>query len=506
MKIKINDLIYNLPTDDQDTWDTICKGDTKGIFQLESYLCQHWSKESKPRSIEELSDLISIVRPGTLESKLTDENGKVKSLTQVYCDRKHKRDLVSFQHPDLETILGPTNGIMIFQEQAILIVQKLAGFDLAQADIVRKAIGTKNPEIMSSLRSSFLEGCKKTDKVTEEIANEIFDNIKNSQRYLFNKSHSVSYSYISYWTAYLKTHYPLEFYTEYLNNAKDKPKPKIEIKELVTDAQRHDINVRMTHLSDIKEDGIVDFYHKNGEILFGLQHVKQIGKLHIKSLMKTLSKNPSWIDILEANLQKQTMINLTSVGFFDEYGISRKDMLHQYTIYNKLSSREISLTLECKGTLQEKFKFILDKVNINRRVIIQDLIKALDHPPYSLIDDPTWRYDVENEMLGICLDFHKTDISDEIANATCKEINDGKQNECTLILEITEPKEYKIKQGKSKGEMMGSFNASDNTGEIKCMVFSEVWTENRHKLYPGAVIFVMGYPGKKGGFVISKIK
>jgi len=504
--MKINDLIYNLPTNDEATWDTICIGDTKGIFQLESPLCRHWSKESKPRSIQELSDLISIVRPGTLESKLTDENGKTKSLTQVYCDRKNKIDTIKFQHPDLEKILGSTQGIIVYQEQAMRLAQILAGFDLIQADILRKAIGTKDAKIMSSLESTFLDGCKLVGKVDEVLAKEIFDNIKNSQRYSFNASHGISYSYISYWTAYLKTHYPLEFYTEYLNNAKDKPKPKQEIKELVTDAQRHDINVRMTYLSDLREDGIVDFYHKNGEILFGVQHVKQIGKAHIKSLLNTLGKNPTWIDILQAGLQKQTMINLTSVGFFDEYGLSRKDMLHQYTIYNKLSEREITLTLECTGTLKDKFLFLLDKVNIRRQVIIKDLIKAIDNPPYSLTDDAGWKYDVENELLGICLDYHKTDISEEIPNTTCKEVNDGKQGECTLVLEITEPKEYKIKNGKSKGDPMGSFNGSDNTGEIKCMIFSETWVENRHKLYPGAVIFVLGYPGKKGGFVISKVK
>jgi hypothetical protein len=182
----INDLIYNLPTNDELTWDTICRGDVKGIFQLE-YLGKHWSKELKPRSIEELSDLISVIRPGTLESKLTDENGKVKSLTQVYCDRKNKIDIIKFQHPDLEVILGPTQGIIVYQEQAMRLAQILAGFDLIQADILRKAIGTKDSKIMASLEKTFLDGCKTIGKLDEQLSKEVFENIKNSQRYSFNQ-------------------------------------------------------------------------------------------------------------------------------------------------------------------------------------------------------------------------------------------------------------------------------------------------------------------------------
>jgi DNA polymerase-3 subunit alpha len=154
--------------EDEAVWDLICEGNTKGVFQLESNLGKHWAKETKPRSIKDLAALVSLIRPGTLLAK--DANGK--SMTQVYADRKARKadSPVEYLHASLEPILKETYGVLVYQEQSMLIAQRLAGFNLKEADGLRKAIGKKKADLMAEVKKSFLEGAEKEAIVTKEIA------------------------------------------------------------------------------------------------------------------------------------------------------------------------------------------------------------------------------------------------------------------------------------------------------------------------------------------------
>jgi DNA polymerase-3 subunit alpha len=167
---------------DEKTWDLFAQGKTKGIFQLESNLGKSWSKKLAPKNIEQLSALIAIIRPGCLKSNLDG-----KSLTQHYVDRKHGKDEVVYLDPSLEDVLKSTYGVLVYQEQSMLIAQKLAGFDLKEADELRKAIGKKKADLMLKVKIKFIEGCKKVGMVNEETAKEIFGWIEKSSRYAFNK-------------------------------------------------------------------------------------------------------------------------------------------------------------------------------------------------------------------------------------------------------------------------------------------------------------------------------
>jgi hypothetical protein len=171
--------------DDSKVWDLICEGDTKGIFQLESNLGRYWAKETKPRNIKELAALISLIRPGTLLAR--DANGK--SMTQVYADRKNGKpnSPVEYLHDSLEPILKETYGVLVYQEQSMMIAQKLAGFDLKEADALRKAIGKKKADLMEKVKKAFLEGAASQGIITKEIAEELFSWIEKSNRYAFNK-------------------------------------------------------------------------------------------------------------------------------------------------------------------------------------------------------------------------------------------------------------------------------------------------------------------------------
>lgn len=210
------------------TWGLIGDGNTKGIFQLESRLGRSIAKKLKPENIEQLSALVAILRPGALEAV---RDGK--TVTNHYIDRKNGQESVDIFHPALDSVLNATYGEMIYQEQAMEIAKSIAGFNLQEADMLRKAIGKKKPEEMAKVKTKFLQGAKDLNIVNDNEAEQIFGWIEKSQRYSFNKSHSVSYAINAYLSAYTKAHFPKIFFASYLRFAKDKIDPQQEIKALV---------------------------------------------------------------------------------------------------------------------------------------------------------------------------------------------------------------------------------------------------------------------------------
>ena len=184
---------------DKETWQLFAEGKTKGVFQLESNLGKSWSKKLAPNNIEELSALIAIIRPGCLKAFVDG-----KSMTQHFIDRKHGREEVTYLHESLEEILAQTYGVLVYQEQSMRIAQKIAGFNLEEADELRKAIGKKKADLMAKVKKKFIAGAKKVKIVDKQTAEEIFSWIEKSARYAFNKSHSISYAVCSYWSAYQK--------------------------------------------------------------------------------------------------------------------------------------------------------------------------------------------------------------------------------------------------------------------------------------------------------------
>ena len=162
---------------DEKTWNLFAEGKTKGVFQLESNLGKSWSKKLAPNNIEELSALIAIIRPGCLKAYVDG-----KSMTQHFIDRKHGREDVTYLHESLEEILAPTYGVLVYQEQSMRIAQKIAGFDLKEADELRKAIGKKKADLMAKVKTKFITGAEKTGMVNKEEAAEIFGWIEKSSR------------------------------------------------------------------------------------------------------------------------------------------------------------------------------------------------------------------------------------------------------------------------------------------------------------------------------------
>jgi DNA polymerase-3 subunit alpha len=199
--------INALPTDDPTTYQLLARAETMGVFQLESSGMRDLLKKIKPTQFEDIISVIALFRPGPIGSGMLDESMK----------RKHGQIAIKFEHPKLEPILRATYGVIVYQEQVMRIASDLAGFSLAQADLLRRAMGKKIAEVMEAQRKAFTEGCRKLG-VSERVATRTFDLMEHFAGYGFNKSHSAAYAVISYRTAHLKAHYPAEFMTALLTS------------------------------------------------------------------------------------------------------------------------------------------------------------------------------------------------------------------------------------------------------------------------------------------------
>jgi len=497
----------------QRTWDLISDGNTKGCFQLESRLGRSYAKKLKPENIEQLSALIAIIRPGCLESF---KDGK--SITQHYIDIKNGLESIDYLHPALEPVLKTTYSQMIYQEQAMQIAKDIAGFSLQDADSLRKAIGKKLPEQMAKLKTKFIEGCKNAQIVDPDTAEQIFGWIEKSQRYSFNKSHSVSYAINAYLSAYTKAHFTKVFFASYLSFAKDKPNPQDEIKELIQNANAMDVQVRTPDLRNLNRFFIL----KDDTIYFGLTDIKGLGQSVFDKIVKLATdshinmKNTYWLQILF-----KLLININSVaakaliqsGAVDFTGLARQKMLYEYNTISNLTKKELEF---CLANLSDKVDlyYILQtllykhKISKNRKANIENLLYNLHNPPHSLDDQLEWIADCEFNLLGYSLSCSRVDLYDiSMTNTSCREFNAGASNK-NIILggEITGLNITQTKTGQAKGADMAFVTLQDNSGSCDSVIFfPETYKKYRNILFSGNVIIVQGNRSKnRDSLVVEK--
>ena len=514
-----NPNIEDMPLDCERTWDMICEGNTKGVFQLESQLGQSKAREVKPRSVEELSDLIAIIRPGCGDAIV-----KGKSLTMHYIDRKSKKDPVEYFHDDLEPVLKSTYGILVYQEQAMQIAQLVAGFSLQQADNLRKAIGKKKVDLMAQVKEEFFAGAKEVGKFTEEEAEEIFSWIEKSQKYSFNKSHSVSYAYNGYQTAYAKAHFPRAFFTSYLRHADGKPKPFEEISELVNNARLMDIDVIPPSIKNLN----AEFKLIDNKPTFGIVNVKSVGQSVYDQLYGYITTNEinvaemGWEEFLMRLgrfIKSNSFESMIKAGVFDCYGAHRSKMLYDFNIYKDIKDKDKKFLSEDKSkTFKEGLERLIDDIKTRRRTawtdknieFVKSSIMTLESPPYELVDKWSWRAKQERDLLGIELTCSEIDEYDTIdANCTCREYVKG--FECKTIAiaaQITDIREWKIKSGPNKGAVMAFLKISDNTCCLDSVTaFSEDWKVIKNKVSIGKVLLFRGNRDKKkGSFLLKSVQ
>jgi len=508
--------VERLPLDCSRTWDLFCEGNTKGVFQLESQLGQSTSKKAGPRNIPELAAVVSIIRPGCLEAIVDG-----KSITQHYLDVKNKVEEIKYFHPLLEQVLSATYGQMIYQEQAMQIAQLIANFNLQQADILRKSMGKKSVSLMTKVKKEFVEGAVKHGVVSKKDAEEIFSWIEKSQRYLFNASHAVSYALNAYQTAYLKAHFPKAFFTSYLRHANGKPKPFVEVKSLVQNAKNMGITIQPPSVIRI---------HRTCELIdgspsFGITNIKGVGDSVYTQLIQYIKNKKinlntiTWGEFLMRlgpQIRKDAMTNMILAGALDCYGQTRSQMLYDYDLF--LSLRPYNKTFLQKDDSKTFIQGMTNMIRYtssqkqvrhiaNNLILLKDILEALNNPPSTLQDLPSWKANKEEEMLGAEITCYKIfAYNTSGGNCSCKEFKDGfTAKHIKIAVKIDDIREWTIKKGKSKGNTMAFLKVSDETGELDSVVaFSDNWLKLADKIFVGDMCLLKGSRDKKGESLVIR--
>ena len=304
--------LARLPLDDRPTFDLLSSGKTTDLFQLESAGMQRYIKELKPSSLNDIAAMIALYRPGPMEH------------IETFIEAKHGRAPITYPHPSLQELLDETYGVIVYQDQVLLILQNFAGYTLGEADTVRKAMGKKIAALMAEERERFIAGAlgKGFDR---HLAIQVFDLIEPFAGYAFNKAHSVSYGLISYWTAYFKAHYPVEYMASVLNSRLDNPERIIssinECSKLQIPVLPPDVNLSGEFFTIDKESG------DRPGLRFGLAAVKTVGEGAIRPLVQERRENGPYTSLEDfcrradvGSLNRRTLENLVKAGAFDALG------------------------------------------------------------------------------------------------------------------------------------------------------------------------------------------
>ncbi|HET9451741.1 MAG TPA: DNA polymerase III subunit alpha, partial [Aggregicoccus sp.] len=298
-------LRHKIPLDDKATFDLMSRGETAGVFQMESSGFTEMVMKLKPSCFEDVIAAGALYRPGPLDSGMVD----------VFINRKHGREKVSYPHPALEPVLKDTYGVIVYQEQVMQISQVLGGYSLGRADLLRRAMGKKKAEVMQAERAGFLEGCK-NNSVDLKVAGEIFDLMEKFAEYGFNNSHSAAYGLITIHTAWLKAHYPVEFMAALLTSEKDNT-DKVVLHIGEARAAGHQVLPPDVNLSDLAFGAV------EGKIRFGLGAIKGVGEGAIESILEARADGPfkSLFDFCERvdgrRVNRKVLEALVKAGAFD---------------------------------------------------------------------------------------------------------------------------------------------------------------------------------------------
>ena len=320
--------LQRLPLDDRPTFELLSSGYTTDLFQLESAGMQRYIKELKPSNLGDIAAMIALYRPGPMEN------------IEAFIEAKHGRAAVSYPHPSLKELLDETYGIIVYQDQVLLILQQFAGYSLGAADIVRKAMGKKIAALMAQERDNFVAGAQ-AKGFERELAVEIFDLIEPFAGYAFNKAHSVSYALISYWTGYFKTHYPVEYMAAVLNSRMDNTEKMVSS---INECFRLGIPVLLPDINHSGEFFTIDPGHPGDTghtddqdnadpaagqpapagLRIGLAAVKSVGEGAVRPLVAERKENGTYESIDDfcrragaEGLNRRTMESLVQAGAFD---------------------------------------------------------------------------------------------------------------------------------------------------------------------------------------------
>ena len=440
---------------DRGVYEYISTGDTLGLFQIESAGMQDLAKKLKPSGFEDIIAMLALYRPGPMESGMLDD----------FVERKHGRAKITYMFPELEPILKPTYGVIVYQEQVMQIVQTIGGFSLGGADLVRRAMGKKIKEEMDRLKTQFADGAseKGFDRKKSE---ELFDLIVKFAGYGFNKSHSAAYAMITFYTSFLKYYYPTEFMAAILTLEKNNTD---KVVKYVDELKRLDIELRPPNINRSLLVFQADEIEGKKVVFFGMGAIKGAGDVAINSVIKSRNDGGEFRDMSDflsridgSKVNKKVIESLIKSGAFDDFGHSRKALLTQI--------EEIIDTAKRAG---EARKMAMNSLFGDTEEMTHVKIDIVDMEEFDLLELLAF----EKESLGFYVSGHPLDKYREqlegIEYTLSSEIEDLADGSQALLIGKIENIATKISK---KGNKFGIANIMDLHGNIELMLF-----ENRLK-------------------------
>ena len=338
--------INTIDYEDQAVYDMIGSGKTEGVFQLESTGMKNFMKELKPHSLEDIIAGISLYRPGPMD------------FIPRYIKGKNHPESIAYEAPQLEEILEPTYGCIVYQEQVMQIVMKLAGYDLGRSDLVRRAMSKKKADVMARERQYFVYGNEEmgvpgciANGISEQVANHIFDEMTDFAKYAFNKSHAAAYTIVSYQTAWLKHYYPVEFMAALMTSVIEN---SVKVAEYIQTCRQMGIRVNPPDVNQ----GYSGFSVRNGEIVYGLSAVKGIGRPVVEAIVRQRESGgpfaslKDFVDRMPAGeINKRVVENFIKAGAFDCMGKTRRQQLAVYVQVMDQAAQEKKKNISGQMTL-----------------------------------------------------------------------------------------------------------------------------------------------------------
>lgn len=462
--------VNNLPLDDEETYRLLAKGETDGVFQLESAGMKDLLVNFKPDRIEDVITLIAAYRPGPMK------------MIPDFIARKHGKQQIAYDLPQLEPILKETYGIILYQEQVMQIANVIGGYTMAQADTLRKVMGKKQVAAMEKEKPRFLEGAKKKT-INENKAKIIWNQMEDFAEYGFNKSHSAAYAMITYQTAYLKAHYPVAFMAALLTSEKDN---RDKIIRHMSNCKEMGINILPPDINESQKD----FSISGGNIRFGLAAVKNVGEAAIESVMEIRmeGKFTSFMDFLcRIDLRKvnrRVLESLIKCGSFDSLHFTRRQLM------------------ECLDSAMEEAQRKQKELQSNQASIFDELAPARTsgtggNGSFSIPELPEWDrkelLSIEKDTVGFYISGHplqgyagKLHL---VANTDSSSLNTKRDKETITVAGIISSLSERLTK---KKEVMCNVVLEDLQGSVNIIFWADIYRKFSDLLHADEPVVIQG--------------
>lgn len=469
-------VVDEIPLDDVKTYQLFQRGETTGTFQFESVGMQKYLRQLKPDKFEDLIAMNALYRPGPME------------YIPAFIARKHGREPIKYDLPEMEEFLAETYGITVYQEQVMLLSQKLAGFSKGDADVLRKAMGKKQKAVLDKMKDKFLAGCAERGH-GREICEKIWTDWEAFAQYAFNKSHSTCYSLVAYHTAYLKANYPAEYMAAVLTHSQNNLE---NVTFFIEECRSLGIRVLGPH---INESGKYFEVNRDGEIRFGLGAIKGAGESAVEAIIEERDARGHFTDVFDfakrvsqRSVNKKTFECLALSGAFDCFeGIHRRQYI--YAKDGDVSLIEKSIKYAIKSVQEEQSSQASLFGGTSGAAMPKPRVEFVE--PFTEIE----KLNLEKEVVGIYISGHPLDNfkfeMESFCTASCAQLNEiepllGRELKLGGIVSAVEHRTTKT------GKPFGKFTLEDYTGNTSFVLFGEDYLKFRNFMNIGWFVFVEG--------------